>query len=266
MTNGSGAHEAAFVGQFLDLLLGQLTADQVFNIGGHADMPEEAFHGRNALQGSGFLVAIVVGQAEDIHSQLGKAGWVFLIHIACPAAPNGCQACPVGYAEHTAELMLQLVAGPVAQGSVAGDAVVGEGTAPHDFGPRIVILGLLQGDFRVAHNIAQQSCGDIVYQSQLLRLLAGEITLQSVDHDVGTAAGGLVGGQRIGQLRVQQGEFSVAVIGGKSTLEHALVLGNHGGVAHLAAGGSDGQHDADGRAACNFLFASIVIPDIALIG
>ena len=154
LTDGAGTHEAAFMSQFLNLFLGELAANEVVNIGGHTDVAEEAFHGCNALQSGGFWVTIVVGQAKNIHCQLGEAGHVLLIYIASPAAPNCGQACSVRYAEHAAELMLQLVAGPVTQGSVAGDAIVGEGTAPHDFCPGSIIIRLLEGDFRIAHHIA----------------------------------------------------------------------------------------------------------------
>ena len=69
----------------------------------------------------------------------------------------------MSYAKHAAELMLQLVAGPIAQGSVAGDAIVGEGAAPHNFGASVVVFGLLERDFSIAHNIAQQGGSDIIY-------------------------------------------------------------------------------------------------------
>ena len=73
--------------------------------------------------------------------------------------------------------MLQLVARPVAQGSVAGDTIVGKGATPHDFGPCIVIIGLLEGDFSVAHHIAQQGSSNIINQGELFGLLACKITL-----------------------------------------------------------------------------------------
>ena len=100
----------------------------------------------------------------------------------------------------------------------------------------------------------------------MLSSLTGKITLQGVDHDVGAAAGSLVGRQSIGKLRVKQREFGIAVIGGETTLEHALVLGNYGGIAHFAACCSNGKHHADGSAASDGLFALIIIPDIALVG
>src|SRR5699024_10129503 len=63
------------------------------------------------------------------------------------------------------------------------------------------------------------------------------------------AAGSLVGGQGIGELGVHHGEPAPAVAAVVAPLEHALVLGDDRGVAHLAAGGGDGEHRPDGGAA-----------------
>ena len=73
--------------------------------------------------------------------------------------------------------MLELMTGPITQGSIAGDAVVGQGAAPHNLRSCIVIIRLLEGDFSIAHYVAQQCCSNIINQGQLLSLLAGKVTL-----------------------------------------------------------------------------------------
>ena len=82
-------------------------------------------------------------------------------------------------------------------------------------------------------------------------------------HDVGAAAGCLVGRQRIGKFRVHNSEFTVAVVGRKATLEHAVLVGDNAAVAHFAACCRDSQHSAERSAGGNLFFLSIIIPNIS---
>ena len=85
-------------------------------------------------------------------------------------------------------------------------------------------------------------------------------------HDISAAAGCLVGRQGIGKLRVHNSEFAVAVIGRKTALEHAVLVGDNAAVAHFAACCRNSQHCAERSAGGNLFFLSIIIPHISGVG
>ena len=110
----------------------------------HSDGVIELLHCFNTLQGGGFGIAEVVGHIHHIHGKPHKAAHILTIHIACPAGPDGSEAGSVGDVEHSAELVFQLVGGPVASESTACEVVVGEAAAPHDLCAVAIVAGVFQ--------------------------------------------------------------------------------------------------------------------------
>ena len=85
-------------------------------------------------------------------------------------------------------------------------------------------------------------------------------------HDVGSAAGGLVSGEGVGQFRVHHGEFAPAQVTVVPTLDAAFFLGDHAGIAHLAACRGDGEHGTDGGAARGGVLVVVQIPHVKIVG
>ena len=76
------------------------------------------------------------------------------------------------------------------------------------------------------------------------------------------AAGHLILGQRVGQLRVHNGEAGPLQIGVETALCMVLFIRQHRRVAQLAACGGDGQHHADGQGFYQFFLAHPKIPNV----
>ena len=108
---------------------------------------------------------------------------------------------------------------------------------------------------------AQQSLGDLV--GEQIAGDRGEVPVQGVHHNVHHPAGDLVGGQGVGELRVQNGELGPEQVGAQPPLHQRLVVGENGGVAGLAAGGGDGEHHSDGQ---NLLHRPLPLPEVPQIG
>ena len=136
-------------------------------------------------------------------------------------------------------------------------------TGPHDVGTGLVILGVLQGALGHDHNGTQQSLGNAVGQHHVSAV--GEVALQGVGHDVHTAAGGLVGGQGVGQLGVQDGELGAGNVVVDGALLAGLLLGDNAGVGHLAAGCGQSDHAGNGGAGSGDDLLADDVPHIAVI-
>ena len=81
---------------------------------------------------------------------------------------------------------------------------------------------------------------------------------QNVRH----AAGDLPPGKRRGERGVHDGKDRAVIIRIEPALLQNGLVGEDGGVARLAAGGRDGENDADGRALFNLLFSEPEVPDV----
>ena len=81
-------------------------------------------------------------------------------------------------------------------------------------------------------------------------------------HDVGAAGLGLVVGQAHGELRVHHGKLgpgNVVVVG---ALLAGVFIGDDAAVAHLAAGGGDGEHHAHGHVGRRLALVVVELPHI----
>ena len=85
-------------------------------------------------------------------------------------------------------------------------------------------------------------------------------------HDVRHAGRRLVRRQSIGQLGIQGGKPRPAEGTGNAPLVQVRFVGNHTGVAHLAARGREGKHAAHRQGRLRFRAAQEEIPHIARIG
>ena len=81
---------------------------------------------------------------------------------------------------------------------------------------------------------------------------------QNVRH----AAGDLPPGKRRGKRGVHDGKDRAVIIRIEPALLQNGLVGEDGGVARLAAGGRDGENDADGRALFNLLLSEPEVPDV----
>ncbi len=139
-----------------------------------------------------------------------------------------------------------------------------QAAGPHHLGAGVVVLRVLHQDLGVGHHRAQQALGDGI--GDLHVAAVGEVALHGVHHDVGASAGGLVVRQRHGELRVHDGEFGPGEVAAVTALDLALLFGDHGGVAHLAARGGEGQYHAQGQAGRGLALVVVEVPDVALVG
>ena len=114
--------------------------------------------------------------------------------------------------KHTAQLVLQLVGGPVAaaHNAAAGQAVVAQAACPHDLGAGVIIFGVLHQNQRILFHGAQNANGDIV--GHIIVFFIGEKALHGVHHNIGAAAGRLVIRQGVGEGGVHNSKAGAAQI------------------------------------------------------
>ena len=142
-----------------------------------------------------------------------------------------------------AQRVAELMRGKVLVAAKAGQAVVREGTGPHDLAHGRLVVRVLHGGGAVAEDDAQQRLGQLVGQ-----IVVGDgvkIAVHGVHQDVAHAAGDLMVRQRRGQHGIENGEDGPVEVGVEPALLAGLGVRQHGGIARLAARGRDGQHHAD---------------------
>ena len=93
----------------------------------------------------------------------------------------------------------------------------------------------------------------------------GEVALEGVGDDVGHAAGGLEGGQTLGQDGVHDRELRADAVGLRGGLLEGGLVGDDRVGGALAAGGGQGQHDADGQGGLG-RFAGEEVPEVPVVG
>ena len=93
-----------------------------------------------------------------------------------------------------------------------------------------------------------------------------EIALHRVHHHVGHAGGRLVGRQGERAAGVHDGKLRAREVVRVAELHVAVLVGDDRRLAHLAAGGGDGQHTGHGQHLRRRGFAKIEVPDVALVG
>ena len=142
---------AALVGQFQNLSFCQFYA-KLPDAGGHMDRSEEILQCFNAFQDGFFRFRVVIGNTHYIHRELGKARNIIEIYIACPASPDCRQSCSMGHIKHPAQLVLQLMAGPVTCSAAAGQSVVGQASRPENFRTGVIILRIFQQNLCLMHH------------------------------------------------------------------------------------------------------------------
>ena len=164
--------------------------------------------------------------------------------------------------KHATELVFELVRGPVALQATTGQVVVGKTAAPHDLGAVAVVFRGLQDCENALLHRAQQGFGDRVGEGHIV--IVREIALHRVHHDVRDTGSRLVRRQGKGTAGVHDGEFGTAEVVGVTDLVVAVLVGDDARIAHLAAGGRDGQHAGDRQAGFRFRLAGIDVPHFAV--
>ena len=223
----------------------------------------ETLHCLNPLEGSSFGVCEVVGDIHHIDSEAHKAAHVLVHHIACPTGPHGSQPCTMRHIEHTAEFMFQLMGCPVITDTTPSQSVVHQTAAPHNLGTITVVFGILEDSKHGVLHAAQQGFSQICCQVHVV--VFSEITLHRVHHHVSHTCRCLIRGQSEGAARIHDGKFGTGKVVGIAEFHIPVLVGNHTGLAHLAACSRNGEHSSQWQHGSRFCLALIEIPHIALV-
>ena len=115
--------------------------------GGQSQRTIEAFQPCNAFRSNGFVRTKIFRNVKDPNGKLAQLGDAALgENVFHPCGENDGQTRTVGDVIKGAQLVLQTVTGPVGDAACTQQTVVRQRGRPHDLGPRIVILRLLQCD------------------------------------------------------------------------------------------------------------------------
>ena len=171
------------------------------------------------------------------------------------------EAGAVGDVVDTADLMLDVVRGPVANAPGVEQVVVGDGTGPHELSPGVVIVRIFQDQRRLPHDGLERTFDQAVGETDVLDV--GEIALHQVRRNIHGTAGNLELGQGEGEFWVEDGKARVDQLRIDGTLEPAFFLGNDGAGTRLATGSRQGEDSADRQGGGRRAFAQIEIPDVA---
>ena len=116
------------------------------------DGTEEIFQRLNTFQNSFLRICVIIRNIHDIYCEFSKTRNVIHIYVACPASPDCRQSRTVGHIEHAAQLMLQLMAGPVTHSAAAGQPVVGQTSRPENLRTGVIILRIFQQNLCLMHH------------------------------------------------------------------------------------------------------------------
>jgi len=168
----------------------------------------------------------------------------------------------VGGIGHGSQALTQHVYLPVGALSTVNQPVERPCGRPHDVGARLIVLWILLGLARTDDERAHQSLGNVVAG---VVVVAGEVLLQDVRHDVVDARHHLIFGYGISELGVEDGEVGIAEV-----VEELLLLAvgrDDRPAVHLRAGARHGEHDADGNptAVARMMLLEIILPHILLL-
>ena len=140
---------------------------------------------------------------------------------------------------------------------------MGDAAAPHDLTHGLVILRILDPLGAVEDDVPKQTLRDLI--GQMVAQDRREIALGAMHEDVRHPGADLIPGQGHGQLRIHDGKFAAVEVRPKPALCGRVdpVVGQHRGIAGLAARGGNGEDGAHGQAFCQ-LGAGPEIPDVML--
>ena len=196
--------------------------------------------GLDAAQRRGAHVVEVVHHAKDVDAKLREALRAHVKDVLGPRGPDRGEAHAVGHVEHGAQLLADSVGREVAHQASAGEAAVRERAGPHEVGAGLVARGVGQGGRHGGAHGAHEALGHGV--DQLRALLAREVALHRVHHDVRARRSRLEGGQRVGELGVHDGKERAGALVVVRALEDLLahrVDVDDGGVGGLRAGAGE---------------------------
>ena len=247
---------------FLNLLFGGRNA-QFTQRGRHLNGVIELFHGINAGERR-FLVGGLWCHIQNLRCKTGEPGVICIADISGPTAPDGGQARAMRHIEQAAQFMLHLMSGPIAMVAAAvGQAVMRQAAGPHDLGACVVIIRVLHYNQRIADHGLHQSLSNAVRNFHASTVV--KVAFHGMHEDVHAAAGCLIGWKRHGQLRVHNRKYGSAIVAAVTALYPAILIGDNGGLAHLASRCGNGQNCSDGKAALGLTLKVIKIPHIAAI-
>ena len=249
------------VGEAVELAVVELRLQELWQAHGQAEALEVGDHLLDAEAGALIFRAAVCIYAEDALGELREAGGVILIDVLGPGAPERRQRGAVRRVEAGAELVAELVDGEVLAAAELCEVGVGDAAAPHDLAHGIVILVVLDGTSRSIHDSLDEVLGHAVGEDIGFFDFC-EVALERVHDDVGDATDELLLGDGEGQLRIHEGEDWTVERRVEADLAHRVLVRQHGGVARLAACGSERQHGTDGHGLREFGAATPEIPDV----
>ena len=161
----------------------------------------------------------------------------------------------------------QLVFRPVehAVGLYAGVLCAGhgEGRRPADLGAHFIVLRRGQRFRRVLDDsgdgVRAPALGDFAFQA------VGQNPLQRVRHDVHAPGRDLVGGQGIGELRVDNAHIRAHIVSAEAALEPAVLICDDGALTHLAARARHGDYGEQRHVVFRHRRAHAHLPRVAAV-
>ena len=160
------------------------------------------------------------------------------------------------------ELVFDVVAVPVLGSADTAGVVVSHHACPHDVGAGVVVVGVLDDSGTFVDHCEQKGLDEPVGHFDFFCVC--QVALVQVGHDIRDAGSGLPRGQRLGQRRIQDGEFRADRIAGGAALEQSVFFCDDAVRTAFAARCGDREDGADGE--CIFdIFTAVEIPEVAVV-
>ena len=146
---------------------------------------------------------------------------------------------------------------PIRALALRDEGVQRPGRRPHDIAPRLVVLGIPNGNLRAVQKRAQQSLREVV---RSVVVLPRKILFENVGHDIEKSRNHLIARERKGEFRVENGEFGKDLFPEHVTdLEFLRVVRDDRPAVHLAPRPHHGQNAPDGDHLALRLFKADIV-------
>ncbi len=155
--------------------------------------------------------------------------------------------------------MAELMHGKISGAAKAGQAIMGQGTRPHQFTHGIIVMRVFDSNAAFGDDSAKKRFCDGIGQLIVHRI---EISIQGVHHNVSDAAGNLINRKRVSQLRIHDGKSGTVQIRAEAPFASGGSTGEDCGVAGLAASRRDGEDGSGWEGMSGGRLAAPEIPDI----
>ena len=169
----------------------------------------------------------------------------------------------MGHVEHSRELVLQLVSGPIVADATACQAIVHQASRPHDLGSIAVIGWIIQHKRDGVPHTPQTGFCDVGGHVHVVIL--AEISLHGVHHHIRHASRSLVGRKGEGTLRIHDGKLGSGKGVAVPNLHVSVIIRYHACLTHLTARSWYGEYGSHGKHGGRSGFSKIEIPDLTRV-